>query len=138
MTTTNGTTTMSPVAKIRALHDRLLKAEALVASGKVHPIYGMADHYFVEGKEAKYLVNGTCICPDATNRPEIKGLCKHKLAATIYAEQEAIANNLQVAKATKPVLVSQSPEHSEGGVEGKAAPPETDPELERQIQELYH
>jgi hypothetical protein len=34
MTTTNGTPTISPVAKIRALHDRLVKAEALVASNK--------------------------------------------------------------------------------------------------------
>jgi uncharacterized Zn finger protein len=120
MTTTNGTPTLSPVAKIEALYDRLTRARTLVADNKVHPVYGMADHYFVEGKEAKYLVNGSCICPDSVNRPELKGLCKHKLAATIYAEQEAIANNPQVAKATK-----------------KTALPESDRTLEDQLADLY-
>ncbi|HZA24555.1 MAG TPA: hypothetical protein VFA32_18480 [Dehalococcoidia bacterium] len=120
--TTETTPQLSPVAKIRMLHDRLVKAETLVASGKVHPVYGMADHYIVEGKEAKYLVNSACICPDSVNRPELKGLCKHKLAVTIYAEQEAIANDLQVAKATKKASTS---------------PPESDRTLEDQLADLY-
>jgi hypothetical protein len=115
MTTTSGPT-VSPVARIEALYDRLTRARTLVADNKVHPVYGMADHYIVEGKEAKYLVNGSCICPDATNRPELKGLCKHKLAATIYAEQQAKAPTVK---------------------ESLAASPRNE-ELERQIAELYH
>jgi hypothetical protein len=118
--TTNGTPTISPVAKIEALYDRLTRARTLVADNKVHPVYGMANHYFVEGTEAKYLVNGSCICPDAVNRPELKGLCKHKLAATIYAEQQTLADNPEVAKAT---TQAEFPKNEE---------------LERQIAELYH
>jgi predicted nucleic acid-binding Zn finger protein len=120
--TTNGTPTVSPIARIEALYDRLTRARTLVADNKVHPVYGMADHYIVEGKEAKYLVNSACICPDSVNRPELKGLCKHKLAVTIYAEQEAIANDLQVAKATKKASTS---------------PPESDRTLEDQLADLY-
>jgi hypothetical protein len=104
--TTPGNPQISAVAQIRALHDRLIKAETLIADNKVHPVYGMVEHYFVEGREAKYLVNGSCICPDSVNRPELKGLCKHKLAATIYAEQHA-ADNTQVA-ATAPTESDRS------------------------------
>jgi hypothetical protein len=118
--TSTSTPTVSPVAKIEALYDRLTRARTLVADNKVYPVYGMADHYFVEGKEAKYLVNGSCICPDSVNRPELKGLCKHKLAATVYAEQQALADNPQAAKAT---TQAESPKNEE---------------LERQIAELYH
>jgi hypothetical protein len=107
--TTPGNPQVSLVAQIRALHDRLVRAEDLVADNKVHPVYGMVDHYIVEGKEAKYLVNGSCICPDSVNRPELKGLCKHKLAATIYAEQHAIADNTQVAVTTR---VATEPDRS--------------------------
>jgi predicted nucleic acid-binding Zn finger protein len=90
-------TTISPAATIRALNDRLNRAESLVAEGKVHPVYGMSDHYIVEGKDAQYLVNGRCICPDSANRTELRGWCKHKLAASIYAEQEAKADTPQPA-----------------------------------------
>ena len=90
MTPNGSTPTVSPIAQIRALHDRLVRAEALVAANKVHPIYGMADHYIVEGSNARYLVNGECLCPDATNRTELlKGVCKHRFAALLYAEQAA-------------------------------------------------
>ena len=101
---------VSPVATIKALHDRLIRAEALVAEGKVHPVYGMTDYYIVEGgvlsgtRGTQYLVNDRCVCPDATNRPELKGLCKHKLAATIYAEQQA--------KGGTPKIASPAPERS--------------------------
>jgi hypothetical protein len=92
MTTTNGVPTVSPVAQIEALYQRLSKARTLVANGKVHPIYGMANYYVVEGSNARYLVNGSCNCPDATNRAElIKGLCKHRLAALLYGVQVAQA-----------------------------------------------
>jgi hypothetical protein len=82
----------------------------------------MPSHYIVEGKEAKYLVNGSCICPDATNRPELKGLCKHKLAATIYAEQIALADIPKVAKA-----ISKTTAES----------PQTDRTLEDKLEDLY-
>ena len=100
--TTSDAPAISPVTRIEALYDRLTRARALIADNKVHPVYGMADHYIVEGKEAKYLVNGSCICPDSVNRPELKGLCKHKLAATIYAEQEAKAPAIKESKAESP------------------------------------
>jgi hypothetical protein len=122
MTTTNGTPAVSPIARIEALYDRLTPARTLVADNKVHPVYGMAGHYFVEGKEAKYLVNGNCICPDSVNRPELKGLCKHKLAATIYAEQQALADNPKVAQTIK-----KTP----------SATPESDRSLEDQLADLY-
>jgi hypothetical protein len=113
---------ISPIARIEALYDRLTRARTLVADNKVHPVYGMADHYIVEGKEAKYLVNGSCICPDAVNRPELRGLCKHKLAATIYAEQQAIADNPKAAPTIK-----KTP----------SATPESDRTLEDQLTDLY-
>jgi hypothetical protein len=47
------------------------------------------------------LVNGECRCADAVNRVElIKGLCKHRLASMVYAEQEAKATRKAVSKAT--------------------------------------
>jgi hypothetical protein len=107
-----------PLTRIEALYDRLTRARTLVADNKVHPVYGMADHYIVQGKEAKYLVNGSCICPDSVNRPEFKGLCKHKLAATIYAEQQALADNPKVSKAS-------------------TTSPESDRSLEDQLADLY-
>jgi hypothetical protein len=105
---TNTAPALSPVAKIEALYDRLTRARTLIADNKVHPVYGMPDHYIVEGKETKYLINGGCICPDARNRPELKGLCKHKLAAVIYSEQVP-----------------------------KATPPQADRSLEDKLDDLY-
>jgi predicted nucleic acid-binding Zn finger protein len=122
MTTTNGTPTVSPIARIEALYDHLTRARTLVADNKVHLVYGMADHYFVEGKEAKYLVNGSCVCPDSVNRPELKGLCKHKLAATIYTEQQALADKPKVAQTIK-----KTPSPT----------PESDLSLEDQLADLY-
>jgi hypothetical protein len=119
---TTSTQTLSPVAKIEALYDRLTRARTLVADNKVHPVYGKADHYFVEGKEAKYLVNGSCICPDSVNRPELKGLCKHKLAALIFAEQQAKAQDPKVIKATNKTSTT---------------PPESDRTLEDQLEDMY-
>jgi hypothetical protein len=107
MTTNNGTPTVSPIARIEALYDRLTHARALVADNKVHPIYGMADHYFVEGKDAKYLVNSNCVCPDAINRPE--------LAALIVSEQTANAETPQA----------------------ETASPETERTLEDKLADLY-
>jgi hypothetical protein len=77
MITTNGIPVLSPVAKIEALYDCLTRARTLVADNKVHPVYGMADHYFVEGKEAKYLVNSACICPDATSSHYLRRAAGH-------------------------------------------------------------
>ena len=62
---------VSPIAQIEALYDRLGKARTLVADGKVSPVYGIAEYYIVEGSSAKYLVNGSCNCPDAVNRVEL-------------------------------------------------------------------
>jgi hypothetical protein len=76
---TPSTTNVSPITQIEALYDRLSRARELVAKGKVHPIYGMENYYIVEGSNARYRVNGSCNCPDATNRAELtKGLCKHR------------------------------------------------------------
>ena len=122
MEPTSTTPALSPVAKIEALYDRLTRARILVADNKVHSVYGMAGHYIVEGKEAKYLVNGSCIFPDSVNRPELKGLCKHKLAVTIYAEQQDKAQDPKVVKATKTA---------------NTAPPESGRYLEDQLADLY-
>jgi predicted nucleic acid-binding Zn finger protein len=109
MTTTNSAP-VSPIAQIEALYDRLSRARTLVANNKVHPIYGMANHYVVEGSNARYLVNGSCNCPDATNRVELtKGLCKHRLAAMVYAEQQA---KVELPKAT-PTSEAESPQDEE-------------------------
>jgi hypothetical protein len=99
--TTNVTLDISPVAQIRALHDRLTRAEELVASNKVHSIIGMDNYYAVESSKGDYyLVNGSCSCPDSEYRDELhKGWCKHKLAAVVYTEQQALADNPKAAKA---------------------------------------
>jgi hypothetical protein len=119
--TTETTPQISPVAQIRALHDRLIKAEGLVASNKVHSAINMPGYYIVEGNTGFYIVNGTCCCDDATNRSElIKSYCKHRLAAVIYAEQQALADNPKVSKAVN-----------------KTTPPESDRTLEDQLADLY-
>jgi hypothetical protein len=113
---TNSNPPISPIAQIRALHGRLVKAESLVTENKVHPVINMPDHYIVEGNAGFYIVNGSCCCNDAINRNElIKGHCKHRLAAMVYAEQHA--------KLT-PTNETESPE--------------CDEELEHKVAELYH
>jgi hypothetical protein len=90
MTTTSSIPTVSPIVQIETLYDRLSKARALVANGKVHPVVNMPSHYAVEGNVGFYIVNGSCCCNDAAKRSElIKGHCKHRLAALLYAEQPA-------------------------------------------------
>jgi hypothetical protein len=119
MTITSSTPTVSPIAQIEALYDRLSKAKALLANGKVSPVYGIADHYIVEGSNAKYLVNGECLCPDATNRSELlKGFCKHRFAALLYAEQTA-----QTSKPKATPTTAESSERDEG--------------LEHKVSDLY-
>src|SRR3712207_3981771 len=100
MTTTSTPPQVSPVAQIRALHERLIKEEAVVANGKVAPVYGMDNYFVVEGSNnARYLVNGSCCCPDAQQRAELtKGHGKHRLAAILYAEQQAQAETAQTDK----------------------------------------
>lgn len=103
MTTPNCTPQVSAVVQIEALYDRLSKARTLVANGKVHRIYGMVNYYVVEGSNARYLVNGSCNCADATNRVELtKGLCKHRLATMVYAEQVAKAETPKASKVESP------------------------------------
>ena len=119
--TTETTPQLSPVAKIRMLHDRLVKAETLVASGKVHPAVNMPGHYIVEGNNGFYILNGTCHCEDAVNRPELK-YCKHRLSVEIFKEQQALADNPKVSKATKTA---------------NTTPPETDRTLEDKLEDLY-
>jgi predicted nucleic acid-binding Zn finger protein len=86
------TTTSRPhvtqIARIKALRDRLIKAEELVKAGKVHPAIDIADHWVVEGSNGHYLVNQNCPCPDFVNRTDlIETYCKHRLAAMLYAGQ---------------------------------------------------
>jgi hypothetical protein len=91
---------VSPLAQIRALYDRLARAEALVAANKVHPVVNMPNHYIGEGNAGFYVVNGSCCCDDATNCVDLtKGHCKHRLAALLYAEQVVQA---ETPKASKP------------------------------------
>ena len=116
MTTTNGTSTVSPIAQIEALYGRLIKAKTLVANGRVSLVYGMTDHYIVEGSSAKYLVNGECLCPDATNRSEVlKGFCKHRFAALLYAEQTAHTSK------SKATLTTAEPSERDEGLEHKVS-----------------
>jgi hypothetical protein len=94
-------TQISPIAQIEALYARLGKARELVAQGKVSPVYGIAEYYVVEGSSTKYLINGSCNCPDATNRSElIKGLCKHRLAAMVFAERQGKTESPQVVESS--------------------------------------
>jgi predicted nucleic acid-binding Zn finger protein len=86
------TTTTKPqatqIARIKALRDRLNKAEELVKAGKVHPVIDMPDHWVVEGSNGHYLVNNNCSCPDFLHRTNLlEGYCKHRLAALLYAEE---------------------------------------------------
>jgi hypothetical protein len=109
------------VAQIRALHDRLLRAEILVAYGKVHQVVDMAGHYLVEGSgKGHYLVqDGKCSCPDATSRNGlINGHCKHLLASMIYHQE------LGLPRPTMP--------HPEGPATDKGQ------DIESKISDLYH
>jgi hypothetical protein len=73
--------------------ERRAKAETLVAEGKVRPVFGRPGEYLVEGTGVVYLVGASCVCPDSVNRHNLRGQCKHQLAATIFAEREAAVNN---------------------------------------------
>jgi predicted nucleic acid-binding Zn finger protein len=76
------------IARIKALRDRLVKAEELVQEEKVHPVMGMPGYCVVEGSNEHYLVNQTCHCPDFVHRTDlIETYCKHRLAAMLYAEE---------------------------------------------------
>jgi uncharacterized Zn finger protein len=77
------------VARIRALHDRLVKGQILASAGKVHPVVDMMDAYLVEGSKDTYLVQGgRCTCPDAGNRNGLtNGYCKHTLATLLYRQE---------------------------------------------------
>jgi hypothetical protein len=105
------------VAQIWALHDRLLKAEILVAYRKVHPVVDMPDHYMVEGSKGLYLVkDGKCSCPDAASRNGlIGGRCKHLLASIIYQQELGPART----------------------IEANPKGPSTDKELEAKVADLY-
>ena len=119
--TTISTPQVTSIGQIRALHDRLVKAEALVAANKVHPVVNMSDYYVVEGNAGFYIINGACCCDDAINRNElIKGHCKHRLAAMVYAEQQAKA---EPPKATPTA---------------ETASPERDEELRQKVDDLYY
>ncbi len=106
MATKNGTPQVSPVAQIRALHDRLIRAEVLVADNRVHPAVNLPGHYIVQGNAGFYVINGECHCADATNRTDLlKGYCKHRLAALVYAEQ---------MDSSKDLASNESPQKDEG------------------------
>jgi hypothetical protein len=108
------------VAQIKALHDRLLKAEILVAYGKAHQVVDMEGHYLVEGIKEPYLVkDGKCSCPDAANRNGlINGHCKHVLATILYQQE------LGLARPSAP--------HPEG------PPTDKGQDIESKINDLYH
>jgi hypothetical protein len=87
---TQGSNIRTPiVARIRALHDRLVRGEILAAAGKVHPVVDMRDHYLVEGSNGSYLVkDGQCSYPDAVSRNGLTGgYCKHTLATLLYRQE---------------------------------------------------
>jgi hypothetical protein len=119
--TTDATATISPVKQIESLYARLEKARVIAASGKVHPIVGMDEHYTVESSKGDfYLVNGTCTCIDAQQRIDVHhGWCKHKLAVELFKEtprEETLKASKSKAKAN-----GSSP----------------DKELESKVAELY-
>jgi predicted nucleic acid-binding Zn finger protein len=79
---------VTQITRIKALRDRLIKAEELAREGKVHPVIDMPDHWVVEGTDRHYLVNNSCFCPDFLHRTHLlEGYCKHRLAALLYAEE---------------------------------------------------
>ena len=127
MTTTNGTPCISPVQQIEALHQRLVKAREIVASGKVYPIVGLETHFAVQASTGGfYLVNGECTCPDAQQWTDIhRGWCKHMLAVEIYKESP-----------------KESPEESPKSKRAKRNQPETidastSEEIQNKVAELY-
>jgi hypothetical protein len=120
--TAETTPSISPIRQIESLYARLEKARVIAASGKVHPIVGMDEHYAVESSKGDfYLVNGTCTCIDAQQRTEVHhSLCKHKLAVELFKETPKD----ETPKTTKPKAK-------------KAESPERDEELERKVNDLY-
>jgi hypothetical protein len=118
---------LSPVKQIESLYHRLEKARTIYAAGKVHRILGLDQHYVVESSKGDgfYSINAICTCPDAQNRTELHhGWCCHKLAVEIFKEQQALADNPKVTKATKKTASNNG-----------SSPQERD--LEDQLADLY-
>jgi hypothetical protein len=118
--TAETTAAISPVKQIESLYTKLEKAKAIAASGKVHPIIGMDEHYAVESSKGDfYLVNGTCTCVDAQQRADLHhGWCKHKLAVELRKE----TLKAETPKATRKAK-TESPQ---------------DEELRQKVDDLYH
>jgi hypothetical protein len=118
--TTNIAPTISPVQQIESFYARLEKARIITASGKVHPIVGLDEHYVVESSNGDfYLVNGTCTCVDAQQRTDLHhDWCKHKLAVELCKETH---------KADTPKVTRKA----------RTASPESDAELEAKVADLY-
>jgi hypothetical protein len=112
---------VSPIEQIEALNKRLENAMKLFESCKVHTILNMPDHYAVESGKAGafWMVNGSCGCPDATERTDLhKGWCKHKLAVELFKEAQAKAATEEKPKGkSKP-----TPEELKESIEGLYPP----------------
>ena len=119
--TAETTPSISPIQQIESLYARLEKARVITASGKVHPIVGMDEHYAVESSKGDlYLVNGTCTCIDAQERADIHhGWCKHKLAVELFKETPQ----------------EEKPKASKKASRNGSSP--NDEELESKVAELY-
>ena len=86
---------MLTAREIKSLAERVAKAEALVASGAVFPVVGMADYYVVRNGDGNsmYLVHVKadevcCSCPDYQQRQKAAGqACKHGHSVLLYREQ---------------------------------------------------
>ena len=101
---------MLQAKEVKALAERLARAEALVAAGAVKPITGLPEHFaVVNGSgDSLYLVHlradGTacCSCPDYVERQsKVDQPCKHILSSEHYAAAPKAASEPKTAKRTK-------------------------------------
>lgn len=77
---------MDLIGKIEALCSRLEKAREIVAEGGVQRL-APGVYLVTSNGRAHKVIRGRCDCEDSRYRPELAGLCKHRLAVELYLRQ---------------------------------------------------
>ena len=124
---------MVSAKEIKALAERLSKAEALVEAGAVFPFSGLPGYAVVRFEAGKE----HCTCPDFQQRQGKAGQpCKHILAASIGTTGEAASES---ASRSRGRAAQQRHEgHIQaGGFEKDVSVEETDPDINDQIDAAY-
>lgn len=91
-----------------AVNGRVDKAVQIVLAGDIVP---HEDGKFTVGSQSDaglhYVVDGVCECPDS-DRKELEGWCKHKIAAAIYTRATALGRDRVQAYYEPPAAVAST------------------------------